>query len=93
MTPHRPPPGIPVNLLEPTERLACAESDPTDWARACREAGQAAIHARIPPEQVAFYRTYGLVPSRRPGNLGEHHIGDDLGREVLMELAAKRRRR
>ena len=83
---HRPPPGIPVDLLLSAERLALQDHGGDDCAKACREAALAAIES---PDATVI--TFGLSASafRRPRNLGEHHVDDRLGAEVLAELGRK----
>jgi hypothetical protein len=85
MIPHRPPSDVPVHLLDPAERQALADHGGTDWARANR-ASFAATEA-----ERAQVREFGLVVRRGPANLGEHHVDDALGREVLRELAKRQR--
>jgi hypothetical protein len=88
--PHRAPPGVPPYLLEPADRHALAESDATDWARACREGAMRAIEH----PDARLLREVGLsAAALRPGrNLGERSISDDTGREVLTELSNRQRR-
>src|SRR3989442_667636 len=91
MIPHRLPEGVPLHLLEPAERQALADHGGNDWAKACREANRRATFEATTAE-LEQIRTYGLVMGRKPGELlGEHHVDDALGREVLRELAKKQR--
>ncbi len=90
MIPHRPPPDVPVHLLDPAERQALADFGGTDWGQAARDAARRAIE----DPDATLLRTVGLTSSAlRPGQrLGERSLGDDrLGREVLTELARKQR--
>jgi hypothetical protein len=53
MTPHRPPPDVPVHLLDPADRAALAGSEQERWDR-----GLAVIAAD--PLDAEARRVYGL---------------------------------
>jgi hypothetical protein len=90
--PHRPPPGVPPELLEPADRAAFADhgGGNADWARACRDAARAAITS----PDAAYLMEFGLSRAAlRPGRKlaprsGE---GDSLGAEILTALAKRAR--
>jgi hypothetical protein len=88
---HRPPEGVPRHLLDGAERQALQDfgGGGNDWQKACRDAAREAIEH----PDARFIRTIGLSSSAlRPGrNLGEHHLGDDLGRQILTTLANRQR--
>ncbi len=85
-----PPNDVPLALRRVWNAAeAFAERDSSDWGRACRDAWRASTDAS--EAERAMIRTYGLVIRRGPATLGEHHLGDGLGREVLAELSAKQR--
>ena len=89
MIAHRAPPGIPINLLHSNERQALEDFGGTNWQKACHDAALRAIQN----PDARLLREFGLRPSRKPGNLGERSLGDDtLGKQILLELAAKRQR-
>ena len=64
MIPHRPPEGVPAQLLDPAERLALQDHGSEDqWARACRNAALTAITSPDAP----LIREFGLsAASIRP---------------------------
>jgi len=67
---------------------ASAVAPGTDWGRAVRDAQLTALEH----PDARHLREYGLPAARKPRLLGEHDLGDELGREVLGALAARMRR-
>jgi hypothetical protein len=81
---------VPLHLRavgNPAEYLA-ARDEGTDWAAECARANRRATFNATEAEREQI-REFGLVIGRKPANLGEHHLGDQLGREVLSELARR----
>ena len=81
---------VPLHLLRLWNPAAANDDAATDWGRACREANRRATFEMTAAEREQA-RKYGLVVRRDPADLGEHHIDDALGRDVMRELAAKKR--
>ena len=88
---HRPPPDVPVHLLDPAERLAL-QGESIDWSQRLIEENAHAAFTLSGAERAQL-REFGMVFRRRPAYLGERGIGDDEGREVLNALAERQRRK
>lgn len=91
MIPHRPPPDVPLHLLDGAERRALADHPGGDaWAKACRDAALEAIQS----PDATLLRNFGLSAAamRKGRKLGERSLGDDsVGREALTALAKRLR--
>src|SRR2546426_373768 len=80
-------PDIPLDLLRVWNPAIPADPG-NEWARACADAATRAIE----DPDARLIREIGLLPSRKPRNLGERSLGDDrLGRDVMSELAKRQR--
>lgn len=83
-------PDVPLYLIRVWNPVAGNDDAATDWERRVREAHRRAAFEATESERDQI-RRFGLVKGRGPAQLGEHHLGDREGREVLAELARKQR--
>jgi hypothetical protein len=83
-------PDVPPHLIRLWNPVAGADGASTDWQRAVRTANERAAFDASEEEREQI-RRFGLVRGRKPAALGEHHVDDRLGREVLRELARRQR--